>query len=414
SPLGLDKKSIRPNLLLGIIIRSKKHVPSQAPQNSTNSRGRSSVSGAGDQTVRSFTPPPKSSSNDSSPEDNSKDTDDVSYTPPRTASTTASAKSKSKTGAPAPKITTTITLASKSTVPPVIDDDDEPYDPEEVDLSSSSGATAATPASVSLDGQSTRSIPELMEQIARSSNPVEMTSSVLSAIAQSSNIELQRRLLEQLTAKVDEQKRQLEVQKAEAEASNASFAASMSSASSSSAPPLIPGLDGQFAASALKDITIPDNLQDILSTVKDKTLEIERQQERLRAVAAAGFNFDDPIVKNFGPKSGLTEPIGDSPEAMDLDDEDDDDAAQTKSSDTPSLTGISSSSNSSNSGDAVGVGAGGQPSGAAASMTTDPRLRSKKQTPLPSITHETGTDSRVAAMTSDELIEKAKQQMAAL
>ena len=205
---------------------------------------------------RSYTPPPKSSSNESSPED-SKDADDVSYTPPRTASNSWK-PTKAKISAP----------------------DDEPYDPEEAELSNSN----------SLPVSSTPSMEELMEQIAKSTNPVEMTSSVLSAIAGSSNLELQRRLLEQLTAKVDEQKRQLELQKAEAEAQ---------SSKSLNSTPLIPGLDGQFA-STLKDIKIPDNIHDILSTVKQKTQEIEEQQERLRAVAAAGFKFDDPIVKNFG------------------------------------------------------------------------------------------------------------------
>ena len=141
---------------------------------------------------------------------------------------------------------------------------------------------------------STPSIEELMEQIAKSTNPVEMTSSVLSAIAGSSNLELQRRLLDQLTAKVDEQKRQLEAQKAEAEAQSSQTHNST----------VIPGLDGQFA-STLKDIKIPDNIHDILSTVKQKTQEIEQQQERLRAVAAAGFKFEDPIVKNFGSKTPL-------------------------------------------------------------------------------------------------------------
>jgi len=45
---------------------------------------------------------------------------------------------------------------------------------------------------------------------------------------------------------------------------------------------------------------------------------------------------------------------------------------------------------------------------------SDPRLRSKKQTPLPSISQETGGNSQVAAMTADELMQKAREQMAAL
>ena len=43
----------------------------------------------------------------------------------------------------------------------------------------------------------------------------------------------------------------------------------------------------------------------------------------------------------------------------------------------------------------------------------DPRLRSKKQKPL-NITNEVDLQSQVAAMSADELMQKAKEQMAAL
>lgn len=272
---GLDKKSNRPNLLLGILIRSKVHVKPQTPQTSStssltkakSSKDVSSMSNATE--LRSYTPPPKTPSNESSPED-SKDVEDVSYTPPRTSSSSlATAWDTSKTS----------------------NADDEPYDPEEAELSNSLPSSSTTQPSIE----------ELMEQIAKSTNPVEMTSSVLSAIQGSSNLDLQRRLLQQLTAKVDEQKRQLEEQKAEAEA-NAQL---MQSSAQSSGGPLIPGLDGQFSTSSLNDIKIPDNIHDILSTVQQKTREIEAQQQRLRAVAEQGFKFDDPIVKKFGSKSGI-------------------------------------------------------------------------------------------------------------
>jgi ribosome assembly protein YihI (activator of Der GTPase) len=45
---------------------------------------------------------------------------------------------------------------------------------------------------------------------------------------------------------------------------------------------------------------------------------------------------------------------------------------------------------------------------------TDPRLRSKKQTPLPSLSQETGGESQVTDMTADELMQKAREQMAVL
>jgi hypothetical protein len=48
------------------------------------------------------------------------------------------------------------------------------------------------------------------------------------------------------------------------------------------------------------------------------------------------------------------------------------------------------------------------------SSRSDPRLRSRKQTPLPSLPGETGGEPQLAAMTADELMTKARQQMAAL
>ena len=52
--------------------------------------------------------------------------------------------------------------------------------------------------------------------------------------------------------------------------------------------------------------------------------------------------------------------------------------------------------------------------GAQPKSVTDPRLRSKKQTPLPSIAQESGAEQQVTAMTADELMQKAREQMAAL
>ena len=198
---------------------------------------------------RSYTPPPKLNHSDND------DSEDVSYTPPRSS------------------------LKKELS-------EDEPYDPEEADLSSSN----SMPSSSSIS-----SIHELMEQIAKSSNPVEMTSSVLATIATSSNIQLQRQLLDQLTAKVEEQRKQLEEQRKQAEEQ---FNYTSLSSSTSSSTTQIPGLDGQFGS--LNNIQIPDNLKDILTTVRQKEQEIEQQQQRLRVVAAAGLRLEDPIVKNFG------------------------------------------------------------------------------------------------------------------
>jgi hypothetical protein len=45
---------------------------------------------------------------------------------------------------------------------------------------------------------------------------------------------------------------------------------------------------------------------------------------------------------------------------------------------------------------------------------TDFRPRSKKQTTLPSLSKETGGESQVTDMTADELMQKAREQMAVL
>jgi hypothetical protein len=107
--------------------------------------------------------------------------------------------------------------------------------------------------------------------------------------------------------------------------------------------------------------------------------------------------------------------MDDSSEAMDLDE----DVSQMKTTVLEVNTPLSGSGGS---GTSSGSNSNSGDTGATAATTAvgpkppaiDPRLRSKKQTPLPSISQETGSDSHVAAMTSAELIEKAREQMAAL
>ena len=47
-------------------------------------------------------------------------------------------------------------------------------------------------------------------------------------------------------------------------------------------------------------------------------------------------------------------------------------------------------------------------------IVSDPRLRSKKQTPLSAKVQKSSSEPEVAAMTADELMQKAREQMAAL
>jgi len=121
---------------------------------------------------------------------------------------------------------------------------------------------------------------DLIEQVASSSNPVEMTSSVLSAIATSDNYELQKRLLFQLTEKVENQRRILEKQKQETE-HKINQNPSISLQSPIGANPV----SMNNVISNIKNIQIPDNLKDILKSVQEKTAQIETQQIHLAALS---------------------------------------------------------------------------------------------------------------------------------
>ena len=248
--------------MLGILIRSKLHNKSQtssAVKSKTTAKAKTTITESIPQ--RSYTPPPlgKTSSNDSkTPSEDSKDgpialedsrddaDDSGSYTPPPLADGPTASLWNSQSA------------------------DDEPYDPEEADLS------LPPIASTSMTQSSQPSIEQLMEQIANSTNPTEMATSVMAA--NSSNVDLQRRLLEELTQKVEEQRRELEQKRA---------------AVGATSDTTIPGLDGQFAASTANTRSggADINYADILSSVK----QVGAQDQGFRLA-------EDPIVEKFGTK----------------------------------------------------------------------------------------------------------------
>jgi hypothetical protein len=319
---GLEKRLARPNLLLGILVRVKQTTNASSGgssmkaknsfshlTSSTSSKGgkagssssRSGVSSGGQLADRSYTPPPKMNQN-ATPDGGNEEDDDGNYTPPRDGLIASSSSSSHKTKSSL--------KAGKA------DDGDEPYDPEDLSELSNSNDNSNSNSNSNLTSSSTNhlihhaiqststssggnesSYKELMNQIANSSDPIAMSNTVLKQVASSSNIDLQRRLLDQLNAKVEEQKRQLEIEKKKAEErvrSTTSIASTTSSSSGSWISSGIPGLDGQFLGhgnhgnqpvvtttssafdSSIANIKIPDNLnlQEILSNVnKGKTQE---------------------------------------------------------------------------------------------------------------------------------------------
>lgn len=148
-----------------------------------------------------------------------------------------------------------------------------PYDPEnaKMDLTQSK----ITPSNIN----------EFLEKLSSTSNPVEMTTSVLSAVAGSDNQELKKQVLNHFTEKVEDQRRQLEKKREIDETiynnPSSTNVAGVSDAISSTSllPPNPVSLDNVF--NNIKNIQIPDNLKDILKTVQEKSVQIDPQQTRV-------------------------------------------------------------------------------------------------------------------------------------
>lgn len=307
---GLSKKIHRPNLLLGILIRTRKIFQPNSTHISITSTVTQPTQKSNDIAMpeRSYTPP-LSNCESSLPDDSG------SYTPPRIMPSKRNLSSSSNSS----KTNKVVKSDSKSK---------------------------------SKKNENSAYINDLMEKVASSSNPAGMTSSVISAIFTSDNHELQRKLLNQLTEKVEDQRLQLKKQQPEEEKINT--------------PKTIPGLSNSVSLdnvfNNLKNIQIPDNIRDILNTVQEKTMQIEAEQTRLRISTG-----------NLNSRSGLAEPkCGESTDYLN----------QSISKD-PRLKSKSQ------------ISPLGSNHPAASSVTSS-------------------SSSQVASMSQDELLRKAQEQMAAL
>lgn len=205
---GPGLQSGRPHMLLGIIVRHKNRL--RPPS------GKSRSSWADRSEAVSLTPPLAETSVGGQSDD--EEPYEPSYTPPL-EKRPRQARLKPSSSA----------LSEERT--PLVDDEDVPYDPEENEVGIA-GTPAPTeepppPPPPRVSGQA---VSELIERISAGANPAAVTTSVLASLASNANLEHQKRLLVELTQEVEEQKRQIELQRLQA------IQLSMGKASSSTPP----------------------------------------------------------------------------------------------------------------------------------------------------------------------------------
>lgn len=272
--VGIEEKNARPNYLLGLLVRARKHhIPDHhqhhssksdhhhldksmhySPNTSTKVASVTPPINESHHQKRSYTPPPRSLSSENS---NSNSMDDVSYTPPR--------KDKHQ---------------------------DEPYDPEEslgykaikkqkIDHKqhSSEQKESAEEIKSTTKSSPTKNLVNLLEHLSKNSKLYEKGLTfkmLLNEIGKTITNEQQHQLLEELTRKIEESEKQLEIKRKATE--NAFSQAASSNKFDSN---YIPGLDGDFGtveeskeekeSSILipKDLEIPDSLKEFIEKFSD-------------------------------------------------------------------------------------------------------------------------------------------------
>lgn len=205
---GPGLQSGRPHMLLGIIVRHKNRL--RPPS------GKSRSSWADRSEAVSLTPPLAETSVGGQSDD--EEPYEPSYTPPLEKRPRQARLQPSSSA-----------LSEERT--PLVDDEDVPYDPEENEVGIAGTPTPTEepppPPPPRVSGQA---VSELIERISAGANPAAVTTSVLASLASNANLEHQKRLLVELTQEVEEQKRQIELQRLQA------IQLSMGKASSSTPP----------------------------------------------------------------------------------------------------------------------------------------------------------------------------------
>lgn len=192
---GPGLQSGRPHMLLGIIVRHKNRLRPPTGKSRSSWTDRSEAV--------SLTPPLAETSVGGHSDD--EEPYEPSYTPPLEKRPKQTRPQQSSSASSAAEGRT-----------PLADDEDVPYDPEENDVGIAGTPPSTEPPPPPPPRVSGQAVSELIERISAGANPAAVTTSVLASLASNANLEHQKRLLVELTQEVEEQKRQIELQRLQA------------------------------------------------------------------------------------------------------------------------------------------------------------------------------------------------------
>ncbi|OTF71195.1 hypothetical protein BLA29_005705, partial [Euroglyphus maynei] len=122
---------------------------------------------------------------------------------------------------------------------------------------------------------------DMIEKVSSSSNPIEMTASILNAIVETDNLELQGKLLSKLQAKVEDKLQHTIQNNNEMNVSHTNMDRTTASMQANIMVPTSSSLSLNNLISNIKDIQLPDNLKDILQTVQEKTAQVADAQRMI-------------------------------------------------------------------------------------------------------------------------------------
>lgn len=154
---------------------------------------------------------------------------------------------------------------------------------------------------------------DMIEKVSSSSNPIEMTASILNAIVETGNIELQGKLLCKLQAKVEDKlQHTIQTQNTNNEQNvsshtnveRATTTTTTTTATTTSMPSnIIPASTSSISLSFdnlipnIKNIQLPDNLKDILRNVQEKTTQVvDAQRIMMDGGGGGGGNNNTPYL----------------------------------------------------------------------------------------------------------------------
>ncbi|KAH9497772.1 Death-inducer obliterator 1 [Dermatophagoides farinae] len=284
----IGRKNHRPNLLLGILIKSRKsnNNNSQLPSNISQSTQQNDSPSVNE---RSYTPPLSSNTTSTTTTPPFTDPDDGSYTPPPLLHST-------------PKISD----GTKK-----IGQQQHHYHQRSDNKVSIINAKHDLKSSTKSSNHDEEKLSDMIEKVSSSSNPIEMTASILNAIVETGNIELQGKLLCKLQAKVEDKlQHTIQTQNTNNE-QNVSSHTNVEKATTTTTTPtttsmpsnIIPASTSSISLSFdnlipnIKNIQLPDNLKDILRNVQEKTTQVaDAQRIMMDGGGGGGGNNNTPYI----------------------------------------------------------------------------------------------------------------------